>query len=311
MLVRERTGSIGVGASLAATVVVLVVATIVQRAAGADSLTSMGAIALGLVEGITEFLPVSSTGHLLVAGRALGLGGTEAQDQALDTYAICIQLGAIVAVITLYRERLVQMAYGLMGRSAEGRRVALGLVGAAVPTVIIALSLQGLVREHLYGPAPTAAAWLVGGVLILAWPVARAARPGAVELGSLTMRHAVLIGVAQAVALWPGTSRSLVTIVAALAVGLSMAAAVEFSFLLGLVTLAGATVFEGAQNGQQLVDSFGWFTPTLGLVVAFASAVVAVRWMVGYLQERGLELFGWYRIAIGLITFGAIGAGLL
>lgn len=311
VLVRERTRWVAVTAALVASVLLLVVAAVVQRAAGPDQLTPLAAVALGLVEGITEYLPVSSTGHLLVAGRAMGLGGTEAQDQALDTYAICIQLGAIVAVVVLYRDRLVQLLRGLAGTDPEGRRILVALVAAVVPTVALALAFQDVVRDRLYGPGPTAAAWVVGGLAILLVPAARRARDGAVELGAITVRHAALIGVAQAIALWPGTSRSLVTIVVALAVGLSLAAAVEFSFLLGLATLSGATLYEGASNGGQLIDTFGWSTPLLGLVVAFASAVVAVRWMVAYLQQRGLEVFGWYRIAIGVATLGAIGAGWL
>jgi undecaprenyl-diphosphatase len=289
----------------------LTAAAISQRVAGPDRLTVLGAVALGLVEGLTEYLPVSSTGHLLVVGRLLGLGGSPAEDQALDTYAICIQAGAIAAVVVLYWRRLRQMAAGLVGRDPDGRRILFALVAAFTPTVALALGLQDVVRERLFGPGPVAVAWIVGGLVILLIPSARRARAAAVGLNAITVRHAVVIGVAQAVALWPGTSRSLVTILAALAVGLSLAAAVEFSFLLGLATLGGATAFEALQNGDVLIEQFGVLTPLLGLAVAFASAVVAVRWMVSYLQSRGLEVFGWYRLGIGGLTLAALAAGRL
>lgn len=307
-MVQQRV-RVRVAVALTATVVLVLLAAAVQRAAGPERLTPGAAVVLGLVEGLTEYLPVSSTGHLLVAGRLLGLGGGPVEDQALDTYAICIQLGAIAAVVVLYRQRLVQLVAGALGRDADGARILLALMAAAIPTVALAVALEDVVRGNLFGPAPIAAAWVVGGLAILAFPGRWRSRPGAVPLQDLTFGRAVIIGVVQALALWPGTSRSLVTIVAAVAVGLTLAAAVEFSFLLGLGTLTGATVYEASQNGGDLVESFGVVTPLLGLVVAFASAVVAVRWMVVYLQSRGLELFGWYRVGIGAATALAIASG--
>ena len=295
--------------ALSATAVLVAAAAVVQRAAGGDRLTPLGAVVLGLVEGVTEYLPISSTGHLLVAGRLMGLGGSEAQDRALDTYAICIQAGAIAAVVVLYWRRLQQLGAGLLGRDDDGRRILFALLAAFVPTVAIAVILGGVVRDHLYGPGPIAAAWIAGGVVILLAP--RFGRAGAVPLSAITVGQAAVIGLAQALALWPGTSRSLVTILAATAVGLSLAAAVEFSFLLGLATLGAATAFEALQNGEDVVARFGVVTPLLGLVVAFAAAVVAVRWMVAYLESRGLELFGWYRLAIGGGTLLAMTAGVL
>ena len=307
-MVRQRT-RVQVALALAATVALVLVAAIVQRAAGPERLTPGAAVVLGLVEGMTEYLPVSSTGHLMVAGRLLGLGGNPAEDGALDTYAICIQLGAIAAVVLLYRQRLVQLAAGAVGRDPDGARILVALAAAMIPTVVLAVLLEDFVRENLFGPAPIAAAWVLGGLAILAFPGRWRSLPGAVSLPHLTFGRAAIIGVVQALALWPGISRSLVTIVAAIAVGLTLAAAVEFSFLLGLGTLTGATLYEAVRNGDELVESFGVLTPLLGLVVAFVSAVVAVRWMVVYLQSRGFELFGWYRVGIGAATAVAIAAG--
>jgi undecaprenyl-diphosphatase len=310
-VVRDRVAWAPLAAAFTGVLALVAVGAVVQRSAGPDQLTVLGAVVLGVVEGLTEYLPVSSTGHLLVTGRILGLGGTAELDAVLETYAICIQFGAIAAVVYLYQGRLRQVTAGLVGRDDEGRRILLGLVAAFVPTVLIALAFGDLVRDRLFGAGPVAVAWILGGVAILALPAARRARPDAIGLESLVVRQAVLIGLAQAIALWPGVSRSLVTILAALAVGLTLSAAVEFSFLLGLITLGAATVFEAAQNGQDLIDTFGLLTPAIGLVVAFLAAVVAVRWMVDHLQRHGLEVFGWYRVTIGVLTLAAIGAGVL
>ncbi len=279
--------------------------------AGAEDLTIGAAIILGLVEGLTEYLPVSSTGHLLVTNAILGIGQTEETERALDTYAICIQAGAIAAVFVLYRQRVAQMFDGLLGRSDDGRRVLIGVIAAFVPTAIIGLALVNTVRERLFGVPPVAAAWLIGGVAILALTRSGLLKRAGSELAEITVRQAVLIGLAQALALWPGTSRSLITIVAGVVVGLSLGAAVEFSFLLGLATLGAATVVTAAQDGSQLIDLFGWTAPLIGMAVAFVSALASIRWMVSWLQERGLDIFGWYRIVIGIAAIVALGAGWL
>lgn len=308
---------------LNATVMLAVAGAVVGLAAGpalaqaastvaeSASLSVIDAIVLGLVEGLTEYLPVSSTGHLLVTNHLLGLGGTEASDQAIETYAICIQAGAILAVFVLYRERINLMVQGLLGRSAEGRRVLFGVAAAFIPTAIIGLALVDVVRSRLFGVTPVAVAWLVGGIAILVLTRSGLLNRTGSALTDITVRQAVMVGLAQAVALWPGTSRSLVTIVAGVLVGLSLSAAVEFSFLLGLATLGAATIVTAATDGPQLVDLYGWATPAIGLVVAFVAAVASIKWMVSWLQERGLDVFGWYRIAIGLAALAAIGLGWL
>ncbi len=276
-----------------------------------DDLSIWSAIILGLVEGLTEYLPVSSTGHLLVTNKVLGLGQTEATEAALESYAICIQAGAILAVFVLYRERIQQMIDGLLGRSDEGRRVLIGVVAAFIPTAIIGLFIVDTVKERLFGMTPIAAAWVVGGLGILALTRSGLMERGGLELGQLTARHAVLIGLAQAIAMWPGVSRSLITIVAGILVGLTLRAAVEFAFLLGLVTLGAATAKTAVDEGDQIIELFGWVSPMIGAVVAFVAALASIKWMVSWLQERSFDVFGYYRIAIGLLTFGAIGLGWL
>jgi undecaprenyl-diphosphatase len=272
--------------------------------AAADVGLSVGqAIVLGLVEGITEYLPVSSTGHLLVASRILDLPHSGSAGDALKSYEIAIQAGAIVAVLGLYRHRFVTMIEGVTKRSDEGRRLLIALAIAFVPAAIIGVIGEKVIKSHLFGVGPVIFAWAVGGVAILVL-VARGVinKPGGRALETLTARDALIIGVAQVAAMWPGTSRSLVTIVAALLLGLSMVAAIEFSFLLGVLTLGAATAYSVVKDGSLMVDTFGLLTPLIGLVVAFVAAVVSVRWMVTYLQKHSLAVFGWYRLAVAGIA---------
>ncbi len=273
-----------------------------QNGSGSEevSLSPLNAVILGLVEGLTEYLPVSSTGHLLFTQELLGLNVNDRAESALDTYAICIQIGAIFAVLLLYWSRIRQMLDGLLGRSDEGRRVLIAVIGAFIPTAIIGLSIADPVQDNLFGALPISVAWLVGGLIILFLGRTSFMERDGLELGQITPKQAVIIGVCQAIALWPGVSRSWVTIVAGLAVGLSLAGAIEFAFLLGLITLTAATVLAGAKDGDEVIELFGWTTPLIGMVVAFVSAVAAVKWMVNWLQEKGLEIFGWYRVAIGI-----------
>lgn len=268
------------------------------------ALTTVQALVLGLVEGVTEYLPVSSTGHLILAQRLMGIGERPAEREAADAYVICIQLGAIVAVLALYRARLAQMLRGLLGRDPGGRRLTVNLVLAFAPAAAAGLLLGGTVKRHLFGPWPVVAAWLVGGLVILAVSRWRGGRPAAegIDLLAVTWRVALAVGAAQCMALWPGTSRSLVTIVGGLLMGLSMPAAVELSFLLGVLTLGAATGWDLLRHGSAIVASFGWSAPLLGFAVAAISAAVAVRWMVGWLERRGLAVFGWYRIALAVVV---------
>ena len=279
-----------------------------QEIADAE-MTTWKAVVLGVVEGVTEYLPVSSTGHLIVTQRILGIGDSDATKDAADTYAIAIQFGAILAVLVLYRERIRSIVMGLFGRDADGRRLLIALVLAFMPAVVIALLFEDLIKDNLLGVGPVIAAWLVGGIaLLFVAPRIRADRPG-FAITEIGPKQALIIGSAQVVAMWPGTSRSLVTLLAALAVGATLAAAVEFSFLLGLVTLTAASLYEGVTNGSTVIDAYGWVDPLIGLLAAFVAAVVAVRWMVAWLQSRSLAIFGWERIAAAAVTIALLAAG--
>ena len=263
----------------------------------AGDLSTLDSVILGIVEGITEYLPVSSTGHLVVVQRWLGLGDPAGRDAA-DTYAIAIQIGAILAVLLLYRRRVGSMLRGVAGRDPDGRRVLGLLVTSFIPAAALGAAFGDAIKDELFSPGPVVVAWLVGGVFLLVWKP----REGNASLVEMTTTNAAVIGFAQALALWPGVSRSLVTIAAALLVGLSLSAALEYSFLLGLATLSAATVFDLAKNGDQLVNDYGLARPLLGVVVAFVTAAAAVKWLVGYLGRKPLSRFGWYRIAVAGVT---------
>lgn len=187
---------------------------------------------------------------------------------------------------------------GAVGRDQDGRRLLSVLMVAFLPAAIVGVAFGGWVKQQLFGPWPIVVAWTLGGLLLLRW------RPsiGRASIGEIGVRGAVIIGCAQAIALWPGTSRSLVTIVAALVAGLTMAAAVEFSFLLGLATLGAATILDLSTDGRLLLDYYGWRTPLLGGIVAFTAAVGAVRWLVRYLETKPLRVFGWYRLGVAAVT---------
>jgi undecaprenyl-diphosphatase len=277
------------------------------RNTATHTLSAGQAVVLGVVEGVTEYLPISSTGHLLVTARILDLPSSGKAGDAIKSYEIAIQFGAILAVLVLYRRRLQAMVEGLRGRDAEGRQVFNAVAIAFVPAAIVGVIAEKVIKDVLFGVWPVVLAWIVGGVAVIALSRAGKLAPaGGRGLTTLTTRDAAIIGGAQVLALWPGTSRSLVTIVAALLLGVSMSAAVEFSFLLGFVTLTAATGYETLKSGKLMIDTLGIAVPLLGMVVAFAAAVVSIRWMVTYLSRHDLSIFGWYRIGIALIVIGLV-----
>lgn len=272
-------------------------------------MTILQAILLGLVEGVTEYLPVSSTGHLILAQRAMGI----TQSEAANAYAICIQAGAIAAVALLYHHRLSRMALGMLQRDDVGRGMALNVIAAFAPAAVIGLLLDEVIERYLFGLLPVVIAWYVGGAAILGiarWQSRRDQHEGA-DLEQLGVRAALAIGLVQCLALWPGTSRSLVTIAAGLLVGLRLQAAVEFSFLLGMVTLGAATAYKAWDSGAALTASYGWPELCLGFLAAALSAAAAVKWMVAYLTRHGLAVFGYYRMVLAVIVAALLAARVL
>jgi undecaprenyl-diphosphatase len=272
--------------------------------------TIVDASILGVVEGVTEFLPISSTGHLLVADRLLDVGQDDRTKDASDTYTVVIQTGAMLAVLWLFRKRFESLTLGVVGRDAEGLRLVGLLALSFVPAAAIGFALGDRIKSALFTPGPVAIAWIVGGVAMIALRWVRRATTGTRTLAQLHRRDALVIGLAQCIALWPGVSRSLVTIVAALLCGLSLATAVEYSFLLGAITLTAAGLYELASNGSTLVDVFGWTPLVVGLLAAFVAALISIRWLLDRLRPSTFVGFGWYRVAVGAVVGVVVLAGI-
>lgn len=287
------------------------------------------AFLLGIIEGITEYLPVSSTGHLVLAQRLMGIG-TESEEAKLaaDAFAICIQGGAILAVLGLYYKRVIQMIKGVFGKDPEGFKLAINILAGFIPAAVLGLMFNDMIEAHLFSMWPIIFALVIGGVAILVVSRYRRNHPpsgGAKDLIELTWKMALFIGLLQCVAMWPGTSRSLMTIMGGLIVGLSIRSAVEYSFLLGVLTLTAATAkkavwgidgageqYEAWFGGIMLMwDAYGGLSFLLGIVAAAVSAALAVKWLVSYLQSHGLALFGWYRIAVGLTIAALVVTGVV
>ncbi len=281
---------------------------------------------LGLVEGITEYLPISSTGHLIIASSLMGLDRPE-NKQAVDAFNIVIQGGAILAVLGLYRQRVGQMIAGVLGKDPAGLRLAIRLIVAFLPAAILGVLLNDLIESYLFRAGPVLAALFLGGVYMIAIDRRRMrhhrsdettddAHPG---LESMSVRSALIIGLMQCIAMWPGTSRSMMTITGGVLTGLKPKDAAEFSFLLGLPTLGGACVWklindlkDASEAGTpNIFETFGASAMIIGIGVATLSAIVAVRWLVGFLNKHGLESFGWYRIALAIALGSLIWAGVV
>jgi len=257
---------------------------------------------LGVVEGLTEFLPVSSTGHLILVSHAMGLVGN-----AMDAFEIVIQAGALLAVVWLYRARLGEILAGIFRGDPKGRALLWKLIVAFLPAAVIGLGTHHWIEEHLFGPRPVAIALILGGILMI-W-IARGrnernARATIHSLDEIPLMAALWIGLAQCLSLWPGTSRSMVTILAALLLGATPVVAAEFSFLLALPTLGAATLFDLAKHHHELLgpDLGGPAVLLVGLVVSALVGVLAIRGFLKILTSRGLGPFGWYRIALGALV---------
>ncbi|MGC6506305.1 MAG: undecaprenyl-diphosphate phosphatase [Coraliomargaritaceae bacterium] len=296
-----------------------------------DSLNYVDALILGLVEGVTEYLPVSSTGHLILTNAALGLNGdapvqnrsgevilvTDKNDQlrpytigeATFAYIIVIQAGAIAAVLLLYRASILEIIKGCLGASEKGRKLAVNLFVAFLPAASLGLLLNDWIEELLGENILAVAAALIVGAFVMLFVERRRKRLQKADqphsrlatLEELTPKHALLIGCFQCTALLPGTSRSMATIVGGYIAGLSPKYAAEFSFLLGLITLGAASGYTLLKDGSEMLQALAVGPVLVGCLVAFISAALAVKWLVGYLNRHGLEIFAWYRILLAIL----------
>lgn len=267
-------------------------------------MTWLEALILGVIEGLTEFLPVSSTGHLILTNSLLGLGG-----EAMNAYVVVIQFGAILAVVALYKKRVAEMIAGLRGKNHAGLQLLLKLFVAFLPAAFMGLALSEVIDKMLFHPTPVASALIVGGVAMIAVErfVVRRHKRGADSkplktISDMTYLDAFLIGCAQCLALWPGTSRSMATILGAQLRGFSDVAAAEVSFLLALPTLSAAMVYKSVLNYSELVEMDGGILMiVVGNLIAFVVAFFAMKWFVGIVTRHGMIPFGIYRIAIGAL----------
>lgn len=303
-------------------------------------MTPLQAAILGLVEGITEYLPISSTGHLIITASLLGLDTPEGKS-AIDAFNIVIQGGAILAVVGLYWSRFVQMLRGLLGQDNAGVALMVNLVLAFLPAAMLGPVLDEWLERHLFFPGPVVAALALGGVYMIYVDQRRRGGIGGVRGGStlrmsgsekriedLRPHEAVFIGLMQCIAMIPGTSRSMMTITAGYFCGLRPTAAAEFSFLLGVPTLGAACLYKLYKNmwpsheagidpgaavdaHRNMFELFGVVPIVVGLSVAAASAAIAVKWLVGFLNRHGLSAFGWYRLVLAATMLGLIVGGVV
>lgn len=286
-------------------------------------MTIIDSIILGIVEGLTEYLPVSSTGHLIIAQYLLGLPDSE----AMKAFHICIQSGAIIAVLGLYYNRVKQMTLGTLQaarnmfradatpeeRYPVGARILVNIIVAFMPALVLGLLFNDFIKSMLFNAPTVTTTWALGGIVILLFVRARSKSGkqfAGQSLEELTWRGALKVGFMQSIAMCPGVSRSLMTMLGGLFAGLSVAAAVEFSFLLGLLTLGAATVHDAWKHGGEMLSTIGWLPLVVGTATAWLSAVIAVKWMVGYLNRHSLSIFGWYRIGAAIVMLALIFTGL-
>jgi undecaprenyl-diphosphatase len=266
-----------------------------------DILLAIKAIIMGLVEGFTEFLPISSTGHLILAGSLLNFTG-----EKVKVFEIAIQAGAILAVMWEYRKRIGTVLAGLTSDPKQQKFV-VNLVVAFLPAAVLGLFFSKKIKEHLFAPVPVALAFIVGGFVIL-WVESRnkgrkeVARIESVD--DMSILDAFKIGCAQAFALIPGTSRSGATIIGGMLFGLSRQAATEFSFFLAIPTLLAATVYS-VYKDRALLSAADLPLFGIGGIAAFISAFLCVRWLLRYISSHDFTVFAWYRIVFGIVVIAS------
>lgn len=270
-----------------------------------DFVMLIKAAVMGVVEGLTEFLPISSTGHLILAGALLGF-----TDDKSKVFDIAIQTGAIFAVILVYAQRLRAVASGI-GHDADAQRFVRNVLIGFLPAAVLGLLLGKVIKTHLFTPVVVASSFILGGLIIL-WAErrSRSVPPRIHDVDELTAFDALKLGLVQCVAMIPGTSRSGATIIGGMFLGLSRQTATDFSFFLGIPTLVGAGVYslwkERALLSVADMPMFG-----VGLLFSFLSAWLCVRWLLRYVATHDFVPFAWYRIAFGLLILATSYSGLI
>jgi undecaprenyl-diphosphatase len=270
------------------------------KGAPVDQLLFVKAAVMGVVEGLTEFLPISSTGHLILAGSLLNFGQDVGDDKA-KVFDIAIQTGAIFAVVLVYWQRLLSTVKGL-GSEPKAQRFALNVIVGFLPAVVLGLAFGKAIKAHLFTPTVVATTFILGGLIIL-WAEKRAANAGPARVSTIddmSPLDALKVGLLQCLALVPGTSRSGASIIGGMFLGLSRQTATEFSFFLGIPTLVGAGAYSLYKDRDllSLADAPLFLT---GLIMAFVSAWICVRWLLKYVSTHNFNAFAWYRIGFGIL----------
>ncbi len=264
-----------------------------------DVLLLIKAAVMGVVEGLTEFLPVSSTGHLILTSSLLGM----ANDEIMKTFEVVIQSGAILAIVIVYWQ-LITSSLGSLGTNVKSRRLVTNILVGFLPAAVIGFLAIGFIKKHLFSGPVVAAAFIVGGLIIL-WVERRTDRPVRVNhIDELTTMDALKVGFIQCLGMIPGTSRSGSTIIGGMLVGLSRKVATEFSFFLAIPTLLGASALSAWKVRADLAAHWHEYLPlfAVGFVVSFLAAWICVRWLLHYIASHTFVAFAWYRIAFGLIV---------
>ncbi len=303
-----------------------------KSSAAKNDISFTDSVILGFVEGITEFLPVSSTGHLIITNHFLGLnsdiplkdsdGNTVYTikngekkpytiNNAANAYCIIIQLGAIAAVAFIYRKSLLRMLKGLLGKDPAGLKLLVNIVAAFMPAALIGITFNDLIESVLFGVYPVIFALFAGGVLMLfaqKWYDNKKAAHNSTDtdMYDMSIKQALTVGILQCVAMWPGTSRSMMTILGGYFAGLKPAQAAQFSFLLGLVTLGAACFFKIVKEGANISQGISLVPLAVGLAVAFVSAALSVKWLVAFLTKHGLAPFAWYRFVLAALLLALL-----
>lgn len=259
-----------------------------------DNLELLKALFLGLIEGLTEFLPISSTGHLILFGHLIDF-----QSDSGRAFEVIIQLGAILAVCWLYRQKIVDLLKGFFSGDMHARRFAVNVFLAFLPAVVIGIFAVDFIKQVLFSPLVVACALIIGGLIIFAVE-AKEFKPKTVEATDITFKQAILVGFAQCLAMIPGTSRSGATIIGGMLSGLSRKAATEFSFFLAMPTMLGAATYDLIRNASVL-SSDNMMNIAAGFAAAFIAALLVVKALVKFVEKHTLRVFAWYRVILGVV----------
>ena len=281
-----------------------------KKQEGLSGMNYVDATIYGIIEGVTEFLPISSTGHLIIASEFLAEdSSSKIRKEALNAYLIVIQGGAILAVALIYRSHVIAMFLGIFGINPKGKKLLINIIAAFIPAVILGLLLDEIIESYLFGLLPIAIALFCGGIF-MAWAESRKKIQEKMvsvstnkTLEDISIGSSFFIGLLQCVAMWPGTSRSMMTIVGGYLVGLSRVHAAEFSFLLGLITLSAAAGYKCLTKWEAMVQHLTIGPIVMGCLVAGVFAAISVFWLVGYLSRKGLGVFVVYRIILAVVVF--------